>query len=366
MDRQRPRPSVWSRPWLTLWAAALLAACQGFPQQFSLSDKSPDAVPVWRVVERLGEARYLAPSMAGWEQVVAGGIIPAGSQISTGIGGRLIVGQAANQLSAGTSSRFILPGLEAGGSLQQTAGWLRYRIAGDAATTFVIKTPFLDLLVGDAVLDVTVAERETEVAVVSGRVRVKSLDGRRQIDLHAGYTGYAGLQGNSLALRRGPDHALETVPPTVIPALHPERGPGGVVTSSPGPAATASSVVQHPSPAGSIGATARVPGAVQRPAMAESPSRPDRIAPVAGALAAPVAVPVAAVDVQRPHRVATASPEADLAQAGPAAPRSSPQPSEPAAPEQADQIRQRFDRLTDGLLDRLLPGPPPDMQRDGR
>jgi hypothetical protein len=100
--------------------------------------------------------------------------------------------------------------------------------------------------------------------------------------------------------------------------------------------------------------------------MAEIPSRPVRIAPVAGALAAPVAIPVAAVDVQRPHRVVTVSPEADLAQGGPAAPRSVPQPNEPAAPEQADQIRQRFDRLTEGLLDRLLPGPPPDMQRDGR
>ena len=159
--------------------------------------------PGWRVVERLGEARYLAPSMAGWEEVAAGSMLPAGSQITTGIGGRLIVHHAANQLSAGTSSRFILPGWEHGDSVRQTAGWLRYRIATAPTATFGIETPFLDLVVDDAVLDVTVGESETEVAVVSGRVRVKTLDERRQIDLHAGYTGYASLQGEPLAVRRG-------------------------------------------------------------------------------------------------------------------------------------------------------------------
>ena len=85
MDRQRPRRSAWSRAWLTIPAAALLAACQGSPQQFSFSAEPPEPRgPVWRVVERLGEARYLAPSMTGWEEVVAGSMIPAGSQITTG------------------------------------------------------------------------------------------------------------------------------------------------------------------------------------------------------------------------------------------------------------------------------------------
>ncbi len=365
MDRQRPRASAWPRAWLTMWTAALLAACQGFPQQLPLSDQPADPAALsWRVVERLGEARYLAPSMAGWEQVVAGGMIPAGSQISTGIGGRLIVGQAANQLSAGTSSRFILPGWEAGGSVQQTAGWLRYRIAGAPTAPFAIKTPFLDLLVADAVLDVTVADRETEVAVVSGWVRVKSLDGRRQIDLHAGYIGYAGLEGRQLALRRGPDRPLEAVPPTVIPALHPDRAPSAV--AAPGLAAPAPGAVQSLPTAASIGATATAPGAASRPAMAAPPSHPDRIAPVAGALAAPVAIPAAVVDGPGNSRVQAPSPETDLAQAKPAGPQSVAQPREAADAKPADQIRRRFDRLTEGLIDGLLPAPSPGMQRDGR
>jgi hypothetical protein len=307
MDR-RPRAGAWSRCWLTLWAAAALAGCQGLP--LSLSDASEPAVPSWRVVERLGEARYLAHGMAVWEQVQAGGMIPAGSQIATGIGGRLIVQQGGKQLNAGTGSRFILPDLDGDGGVRQTTGWLRYRIATPAATSFGIETPFLGLLVDDAVLDVTVGERETEVAVVSGRVLVKTLDGRRQIDLGAGHIGYASLEGASLAVRRGPGQETQAVPATVLPALHPDRGAGG----SPGPAAAAPAVVRRPAPAKPEPAPlAAVAAAAVPPAL-----HPDRAAP------------------------ATAEP-----------PEVAPAPeTSPAAP------ARRFDSMTEGLLDGLQPALP--------
>ncbi len=233
MDRPGSRHSMWSPAWLIVFAAASLGACQGLSPQAPRADAEPQPpVPSWRVVERVGESRYLSPSMSGWEQVVTGGILPAGSQISTGIGGRLILTQASNQLSAGTSSRFILPDWEPGGSVRQTAGWLRYRVEAAPSGSFGIETPFLALSMDDAVVDVTVADGETEVAVVSGRVHVKTQDERRQIDLHAGYVGYAGLEGNRLALRRGPGLALEPVPATVIPALHPGR-PGQATAPAP-------------------------------------------------------------------------------------------------------------------------------------
>jgi hypothetical protein len=316
MDRQRPRASAWSRSWLTLWVAAALAGCQVLPPLSSSDTSSEPGVPSWRVVERLGEARYLAPSMAGWEQVAAGGMIPAGSQIATGIGGRLIVQQDGNQLSAGTRSRFILPGAEPGGSLRQTTGWLRYRIATPAAAAFGIETPFLDLLVDDAVLDVTVGERETEVAVVSGRVLVKTEDGRRQIDLDAGHTGYASLSGDALAVRRGPGQPAEAVPPLVLPALHPERAAG----ANDVPAAA---VVRRPAPAAASPAADPAP-----PAAPAAPAAP------ANAAATEVAGPL---------------PAAPVAQ---------------AEAEPAEQVRRRFDVLTEGLLDGLLPAMPP--ARDAR
>lgn len=338
MDRQRPRRSAWSRPWLTIPAAALLAACQGSPQQFSFSAEPPEPVgPVWRVVERLGEARYLAPSMTGWEEVVPGSMIPAGSQITTGIGGRLIVHHAANQLSAGTSSRFILPGWEHGDSVRQTAGWLRYRIATASSATFGIETPFLDLAVDDAVLDVTVGENGTEVAVVSGRVRVKSLDERRQIDLHAGYTGYASLHGEALAVRRGADQHLEAVLPIVVPALHPDRG---------------------------ASATVMVP----QPAVAVLHAQEEGSAPVAAAPAAPASTTPASAgpDVAAvPARIEAASDPASRPGEPPLAQVGAEQTeAEQAEAEQAEQIRRRFG-LTEGLLDGLLPALPPGPQGDG-
>jgi hypothetical protein len=327
MDRQRT-PRAWSRAWLTM-SAALLAACQASPP-LAFFDRPPEvAAPGWRVVERIGEARYLAPSMAGWEEIAAGSMVPAGSQIVTGIGGRLIVHQAANQLSAGTSSRFILPGWEQGESVRQTAGWLRYRIATAPTVPFGIETPFLDLVVDDAVLDVTVGESETEVAVVSGRVHVKTLDDRRQIDLHAGYTGYASLQGDPLAVRRGPDQRLEAVPPIVVPALHPDRAASGASE----PAGTAT-------PAAAMVA----PTTVRLPALALAPR---------DATAARAADPASRLSDRGSAGVAGAA--VSLA----------PTDAEPVEAAPANEIRRRFDGMTEGLLDGLLPALP-EPQRAGR
>jgi hypothetical protein len=353
MDRQRPA-CAWSRPWLTMSAVAWLAACQGLPQ-LSVSDPSPEpAGPGWRVVERLGEARYLAPGMAGWEQVAAGSMIPAGSQITTGTGGRLIVHQAANQLSVGTGSRFILPGWEPGDSVRHTAGWLRYRIATAPAAAFGIETPFLDLEADDAVLDVTVGESETEVAVVSGRVRVKSLDERRQIELRAGYTGYASLEGDPLAVRRGPGQGLEAVPPIVLPALHPNRAASaGVAADAAGTGTPAISAFARRAPAS---ADPPVPSGAQQPGRAVSPVDEAIAAPATAAPVPPASLPAAAMVPAGEGAASDASRSlivAPLAQAPLAHPE----------PEPAEQIRRRFDGLTEGLLDGLLPALP---HGDGR
>lgn len=323
MDRHRPRAGAWSRWWFTLWVAAL-AGCQMLPP-LSSSETAPEpALPSWRVVERLGEARYLAPSMAGWEQVEPGGMIPAGSQIATGGGGRLIVQQAGKQLSAGTRSRFILPDRDGGGSVRQSTGWLRYRIATPARATFGIETPFLDLVVDDAVLDVTVGERETEVAVVSGRVLVKTSDGRRQIDLDAGHTGYASLEGEPLAVRRGPGGQTEPVPATVLPALHPDRAASAQAAPDPaGPAATTAAALQRPAPR------------------------------AAAYLAQPAPAPPAAAAAIPPD--------------GPAPEAAEPLPGTASAPDEAlpTEPMRPFDRLTEGLLDGVRPALPA-AQRDPR
>ena len=379
MDRPGSRRSMWSPPWLIVLAAASLGACQGLSQEASWAgERSEPQAPSWRVVERVGESRYLSPSMSGWEQVVAGSILPAGSQISTGIGGRLILTQASNQMSAGTSSRFILPGWEPGAGVRQTAGWLRYRIAGAQAGGFAIETPFLDLSMGDAVVDVTVAERETEVAVVSGRVHVKTLDDRRQIDLHAGYVGYASLDGSPLALRRGPGLALEPVPATVIPALHPGRPDQAATTHEsvdmlPRPESLTTATL--PAMAGSsMAAQLGEPGLAAHATGASEDPTTGVGGPVATVLPASMAKPVATAisidgagpDIALGGTPATGAPdptgeapEAEtLVRSAKALPQAAAPPAEMPIPESADQVRHRFDLLTEGLLDGLSPAPP--------
>jgi hypothetical protein len=328
-------------------AVAWLAACQGLPQ-LSLSDPSPASKgPGWRVAERLGEARYLAPGMAGWEEVAAGSMIPAGSQVTTGTGGRLIVHQAANQLSVGTGSRFILPGWEPGDSVRHTAGWLRYRIATAPAEAFGIETPFLDLVVDDAVLDVTVGETETEVAVVSGRVRVKTSDERRQLDLRAGYTGYASLEGEALAVRRGAGQDLEAVPPIVLPALHPDRAASASAT--PDPAGTGTTAIAAFAGRAPASAAPPAPGAAVQPELAASPAGAAIAAPAVATPAPPVPLMAAA----------KAPPgEGSAPDASTNAPPQEQVPLAHAETDPAEQIRRRFDGLTEGLLDGLLPALP--------
>jgi len=421
MDRRGSRRSMWVRPWLIALAVGSLTACQGTSPSTAMAGKDiAPAAASWRVVERLGQARYLSPSMSGWQEIEVGSILPAGSQISTGIGGRLILAQAGNQMIAGTTSRFILPGWQPGDHVRQTAGWMRYRIADARSSAFEIETPFLDLAVADAVLDVTVADSETEVAVVSGRVHVKTLDDRRQIDLKAGHVGYASLDGHPLALRRSPGATLEPVPLSVIPALHPERPDQGSTAS--GSSATEPARADLPLERGSQAAeradprfhrdshdpqaaetaAAAQPATVIRRAAAQTDalSSPARLT-TTGHMTAETTGPASArLEDPAPGMILASTNEADTAPAaagnqgdvqgaasvkpGTAAetdaepqaavaegiePRpadrllraasAASQPTQPsdgtAAIDSPDPLRQRFDLLTEGLLDGLEP-----------
>ena len=331
-------------------AVAWLAACQGLPQ-LSLFDPSPQAAgPGWRVVERLGEARYLAPGMAGWEEVASRQHDPR-RQPDHDRDRRSPDRPSGCQPAQRRHRQPLHPARL--GARRQCAPYRRLAALSHrdgAGAGFGIETPFLDLEVDEAVLDVTVGESETEVAVVSGRVRVKTLDERRQIDLRAGYTGYASLEGEALAVRRGPGQGLEPVPPIVLPALHPrsrrrrqrrarsgrhrDDGDCGVCRARPG--VRRSTRAERGAAAGA-GRLARRRGDARRPLL----RRPSRFWPLPRRRRA---------RGRRPMRQPSGAPQAQA-------------PLAHAETEPAEQIRRRFDGLTEGLLDGLLPALP---QGDGR
>ena len=212
--------SALARLALLLTAAGLVAGCQS-PERTARPDIADGG---WKVVERLGEARYQAIG-GGWSPAMPASTLAAGSRVATGTGGRLIVARPGQHISAGPASRFTLPDAAPGAALQQAAGWLRYRVTEAAPGALKVVTPFLDIAVASTVFDVTVSAAATEVSVEHGRVRIATPDGLRQIELDAGQSAYAGgAQGEPLAFRRAAGAPLEQVAAIVLPAMHPRAG----------------------------------------------------------------------------------------------------------------------------------------------
>jgi hypothetical protein len=62
------------------------------------AEPPPEAQPAgWRIVERVGEARYSPPGAAAWVSATVGEMLADGSEVSTGGGGRLIVNAPGRQ-----------------------------------------------------------------------------------------------------------------------------------------------------------------------------------------------------------------------------------------------------------------------------
>ena len=337
---------------LILIGSGVLAGCQS-------AAPSPSEVLAdgWRVVERLGDARYLAPEASGWSPAIPAATLPGGSQVATGTGGRVILARNDNHVSAGPASRFSLPPGGAEAVLEQHVGWLRYRIADPAPQAMVVETPFLAIEAGGAVFDVTVSQTATEVLVERGQVRIATPDGRRRIELEGGQAAYAGGPGgDGLAFRRGQGEQLESVEPIVLPAMRPkaavgERRPQATPLTIEGGAANRS---------GTAASEATVPIATAA-ATANSPERAARRAERAAAdRAAGPGSPAAKSDaIEAPTSLDEPSlpdaPEVDRAppETAPAGSARGPQPTaRPATKERASRhSRSLFDRLTEGMAD---------------
>jgi hypothetical protein len=279
--------------------------------------------------------------------------------VATGTGGRVILTRNGDHIAAGPASRFNLPPDGPDPVLEQRAGWLRYRIADAPPNMMVVDTPFLAIEVRGAVFDVTVTQTATEVSIERGQVRIATPDGRRQIELEAGESAYAGgASGEGLAFRRGQGEPLEAVAPTILPAMQPKAGVGeGRHQAAPlmieGGAANRSSTAAS---------QALVP--IAAVATADSPARggmPTRLADrpavdVAGGhdrqpgTGDPDQTP-AAVDELRPP----AAPAVDRAPPGAASPGSiaGPRPTGQNAITERSGAggRSLFDRLTEGMVE---------------
>lgn len=308
----------------------------------------------WRIVERLGEARYSPPGAAAWVSATVGETLADGSEISTGGGGRLIVDAPGRHISVGPDSRFVLPDRERDDPLNQWAGWLRYRIADAEAQPFRIHTRSLELELLAGVVDVHVNHLATEVTVKEGQVRVATPDGLRQTQMMAGQSAHAGgSQGVQLAVRLAPGAALQPVDPVIVPALQPRSTAADMpATSAPASSPALPSSATATAPPGDP-AVREGPLALRREAAARNPRAHAAVRGAPQPVAVPSGTARAASDGSRAEVTGTAQRE--VVRSG--APERAMQPVEarPAASDAAAIRRGKFERVTAGVLDQVEP-----------
>jgi hypothetical protein len=332
----------------------------------------PEAQPAgWRIVERIGEARYAPPGASAWVSATIGETLAEGSEVSTGRGGRLIVDAPGRHISVGPDSRFVLPDGDRDDRLDQRAGWLRYRIAKAEAEPFRIHTRSLELELVAGVVDVHVNHLATEVTVKEGQVRVATPDGLRQSQMMAGQSAHAGGPDDvQLAVSQAPGAALQAVDPVIVPAFHPESSP----TEMPRTSAPASPPRAGPSAPAPIDTATAERAAREAPLAARSEV-------ATGAARSPAAVPAAPQPdpVSATARSEVVTPRAPDGQAEPGTevaatarravvtPRILDQQTRPVerriTESEAAAIRRgMFERLTAGMLDHVEPRHPPPVR----
>ena len=329
------------RPLGALALLGALCACA------TTSAAPPPEAPTagWRIVERVGQARYLAPDAAAWVSATIGEALADGSEVSIGRGGRLIVDAPGRHISAGPDSRFVLPDDDRDDPLDQRAGWLRYRVAEAAAQPFRIHTRSLELELLAGVIDVRVNHLATEVTVKEGQARVATPDGLRQTRMMAGQSAHAGGADDvRLAVRLEPGAALQPVNPVIVPALQPKPSPPKMPPAS-GPAAALPTL----SPGDARTAPPSDPAVehaplVLRPAEATSEARPHAAAPVP----------------MQPTHTADQESGMEMSATARSAPGQTQAGQRRATETPAAALRRgQFERLTAGMLDQVEASPAP-------
>ena len=179
---------------LTLGAGADLACAgaAGAPDLAPIGAATLDTshVPAggnWVVVGRAGEAVWRQQGDATWQNLEAGQVVPAQSEIETGPDGALTLVVGGDRLALGADSRLILPARERGEDQHphHAHGRLRVDVESRAARSFEVRTPLLSLGIKGTSFELAVDRRQNSVLVLDGAVAVALPGGRAAIDLGA-------------------------------------------------------------------------------------------------------------------------------------------------------------------------------------
>jgi hypothetical protein len=139
----------------------------------------------WVVVMRAGEAVWRHQGAAHWQDLEAGQVVPAQSEIETGPDGALMLVVGGDRLHLGADSRLILPARAPGEDQRphHAHGRLRVDVEARAARRFEVRTPLLSLGIKGTSFELAVDRRQNSVLVLDGSVAVTLPGGRAAIDL---------------------------------------------------------------------------------------------------------------------------------------------------------------------------------------
>lgn len=143
----------------------------------------------WRVLETSGAVRT-TQAMAGVQMVSTGETLGAGAVVSTGMDGRAVLSNGAQQIIVGPNSRMSLPAVEEKGMTRiiQDLGTLLFKVDKQEKQHFRVETPIIAAVVKGTTFTVTAGASGHSVHVAEGAVEVSALNGGAAQMVTAGMT----------------------------------------------------------------------------------------------------------------------------------------------------------------------------------
>lgn len=194
------------------------------------------AAAEWKLVEVAGPVRIATP---GRDAVTAslGQVLPTGSNVTTGAGGRAALMNGAQRVVVGPNSRMTVapesnPGMT---RVMQDLGSILFQVDKKPSQHFRVETPLLAAVVKGTTFTVTVGPQSDAVHVAEGLVEVRAANGGAMQDLPAGATGVVSRDDPQALNVKTPtsDVSAEPVPASIEP-LNYASASGGLVEASPG------------------------------------------------------------------------------------------------------------------------------------
>jgi hypothetical protein len=189
----------------------------------------------WRLVEVSGPVRVAAP---GREAAVAtsGQVLPVGTNVTTGGGGRAALMNGAQRVVVGPNSRMTVApdSSNAMTRVMQDLGSILFQVDKKPSQHFRVETPLLAAVVKGTTFTVTVGPQSDAVHVAEGLVEVRASNGGAVQDVPAGATGVVSRADPQALSVQTPSSDVSSEPvPAAIEPLDYASASGGLIDAAP-------------------------------------------------------------------------------------------------------------------------------------